>query len=267
MFTCIAMVALRSNVQMTQLWNLMMLESHWNPGELMDAMQHVVLSQRQDIIAGQVGVEKNHQKRQKLDDNAAIHYQALLTFTGIFLYFQKHTKPSIATGMMKRIKKCWKALMFMLALMLNPFEGISQFGDKVVISPFTLHTILLEAYKATWTRKEQEVSEAFMNYLSSKGRFNDWEKNKEVFQHVHGDNPLAMWSAFLQIPSISELADLSMLLLGISMNQARLEQSFSDLKIKKTQLWNHLKLPKLEKMAKVGANICTSQKEARFVEA
>lgn len=157
-----------------------------------------------------------------------------------------------------------------------------------------------QAYKATWTRKEQEVSEAFMNYLSSKGRFNDWEKNKEVFQHVHvsdfslyqwhktyqaqGDNPLAMWSAFLQIPSISELADLSMLLLGISMNQARLEQSFSDLKIKKTQLWNHLKLPKLEKMAKVcmrvwksyyygltcfqvGANICTSQKEARFVEA
>lgn len=149
--------------------------------DLKDAMQHVVLSQRQDIIAGQVGVEKNHQKRQKLDDNAAIHCeliddrgfwhqlksviddiepiclglnmnqtdvmhpdQALLTFTGIFLYFQKHTKPSIATGMMKRIKKCWKALMFMLALMLNPFEGISQFGDKVVISPFTLHTILLE---------------------------------------------------------------------------------------------------------------------------
>ena len=73
--------------------------------------------------------------------------QALLTFAGIFLYFQRHSKQSVANGMMKRIEKRWKALdqlMFVLALVLNPFEGVARFGDKAAVSPFTLHTILLE---------------------------------------------------------------------------------------------------------------------------
>jgi hypothetical protein len=48
---------------------------------------------------------------------------------------------------MKRVEKPWKAFdqpMFILALVLNPFEGVSWFGDKAAISPFTLHTVLLE---------------------------------------------------------------------------------------------------------------------------
>ena len=60
-----------------------------------------------------------------------------------------------------------------------------------------------------------------------------------------------MWKAFLRTPSISELADFAILLLSMSINQAGLERSFSDLKIKKTRLRNRLKLPKLEKMVKV----------------
>jgi len=151
---------------------------------LKDPMRRAVISRRQDIVAGQVGAEKNCQKRQKLEDNAIAHCeliddggfwhclksvvddlepiwlglnmnqmdamhpdQALLTFAGIFLYFQKHAKLSVATGMAKRIEKRWKALdqpMFVLALVLNPFEGLSRFGDKAAVSPFTLHSILLE---------------------------------------------------------------------------------------------------------------------------
>lgn len=53
------------------------------------------------------------------------------------------------------------------------------------------------------------------------------------------------------VPSVYELADFATLLLGISVNQAGLERSFSDLKIKKTRLRNCMKLPRLEKMAKV----------------
>lgn len=93
-----------------------------------------------------------------------------------------------------------------------------------------------------------------------------------------------MWRAFLPTPSISELADFAILLLGISVNQAGLERSFSDLKIKKTCLRNQMRLPTLEKMAKVriivqnthcahshmhwqvGADIRTSHKEAGFVD-
>jgi hypothetical protein len=60
-----------------------------------------------------------------------------------------------------------------------------------------------------------------------------------------------MWKAFLTTTSTYELADFAILLLSISVNQAGLERSFSDLKIKKTRLRNRLKLPRLEKMAKV----------------
>ncbi len=75
-----------------------------------------------------------------------------------------------------------------------------------------------------------------------------------------------MWKAFLQTPSISELADFAILLLSMSVNQAGLERNFSDLKIKKTRLRNCLKLPRLEKMAKVRADIRALQKEAGFIE-
>ncbi|KDR79064.1 hypothetical protein GALMADRAFT_138021 [Galerina marginata CBS 339.88] len=105
-----------------------------------------------------------------------------------------------------------------------------------------------------------------MSYLSSKGPFKDWEINKESFQRVHGDNPLIMWKTYLETPSTSELADLAIQLLSMSVNQAGLEHNFSDLKIKKMRLRNRLKLPKLKKMAKVGADICASDKEAGFIE-
>ncbi|KAF8883353.1 hypothetical protein CPB84DRAFT_1850995 [Gymnopilus junonius] len=152
--------------------------------DLKDALRRAVISRRDDIISAQVGAEKNHQKKQKLEDEAmnqcdliddggfwrhlkavvddlepiclginlnqmdALHPdQALLTFAGIFLYFQKHSNPSIAAGMTKRVEKCWKALdqpMFILALVLNPFEGVSHFGNKAAVSPFTLNTVLLQ---------------------------------------------------------------------------------------------------------------------------
>ena len=147
-------------------------------------MRRAVISRKGDIISAQVGAEKNPQKKMKLRDDAISHCdliddrdfwcrlktviddlepiclgtnmnqsdamrpdQALLTFAGIFLHFSKHSKPAVAAGMSKRIEKRWKALdqpMFILALVLNPFEGISRFGDKAAVTPFTLNTVLLE---------------------------------------------------------------------------------------------------------------------------
>ena len=124
-------------------------------------------------------------------------------------------------------------------------------------------------YNVTRLRKEREVSEAFLSYLSSKGPFEDWETNKESFRQVHvsiyryqhninthilfckGENPITMWSAFLHTPPIHELADFAIRLLCMSVNQAGLERNFSDLKIKKTRLRNRMTIPRLEKMAKV----------------
>jgi len=60
-----------------------------------------------------------------------------------------------------------------------------------------------------------------------------------------------MWNAFIKTPSVLELADFTVCLFGMSVNQAGLERNFSDLKIKKTRLRNRLTLLRLEKMAKV----------------
>ena len=112
--------------------------------DLKDPLHRGVISRREDIISAQVGAEKNRQKKQKLEDDAIAHCelvddggfwrrlkavvddlepiclginmnqtdalhpdQALLTFAGIFLYFQKHSKPLVAAGMMKRVEKRW----------------------------------------------------------------------------------------------------------------------------------------------------------------
>ncbi|KAF5387115.1 hypothetical protein D9615_001638 [Tricholomella constricta] len=293
--------------------------------DLKESMRCAVIQRRMDIISAQVGAEKNRQRRQKLEDDANYHCeliddggfwcrlksivddlepicfglnmnqadamhpdQALLTFAGIFLYFQRHSKRVVADRMMKRIEKRWKALdqpMFVLTLVLNPFEGVSHFGDKAGISPFMLNTILLQTYHRVHSRppkvprseneeleylarqrqKEREVSESFLAYLSGKGEFEDWEKNKVLFERVHGSDPLSMWKAFLKTPLVSELADFAILLLSMSVNQAGLERNFSDLRIKKTCLRNRLKLSRLEKMAKVGADIQAAHQEVGFI--
>ncbi|KAF9566803.1 hypothetical protein CPC08DRAFT_682210 [Agrocybe pediades] len=294
--------------------------------DLKDPLRLAVISRKDEIIAAQVGAEKNRAKKDKLEKDATTHCdliddggfwrrlkavvddlepiclglnlnqtdamrpdQALLTFAGIFLYFRKHQNKRLGDGMAKRIEKRWKALdqpMFVLALVLNPFEGVTRFGTEAAVHPFTLNTILLETfrrvksrppktprteeeegrYNEELNRKEREVSEAFMSYISSIHEFADWESNKETFQRVHGKNPVAVWQTFLSQPRIRELADFAILLLGMSVNQAGLERDFSDLKIKKTRLRNRLKLPRLEKMSKVGANIRASHKLNGFVE-
>jgi hypothetical protein len=42
-----------------------------------------------------------------------------------------------------------------------------------------------QEYREMWAKKEREVSESFMAYLSSKGAFEDWEENKETFRQVN----------------------------------------------------------------------------------
>ncbi|KAG6908652.1 hypothetical protein DXG01_003745 [Tephrocybe rancida] len=247
---------------------------------LKDAMRQAVILRKEDIISGQVGVEKNRQKLEKLKQEALKYCdliddggfwrrlvavvedvepiclgvnmnqtdalrpdQALITFAGIFLYFQKHPTWAVAIGMAKRLEKRWSALdqlMFILALVLNLFERLSRFGDKAKVTQFTLHTVLLETYRRvrSWppknersaeeealyqeekAAKEKSVSNSFFSYLAGKGAFVDWEENKAAFEHVNGDDPLAMWTAFRDELSTAELVDFAITLLSISVNQA-----------------------------------------------
>jgi hypothetical protein len=72
--------------------------------------------------------------------------EVLLTLAGIFLHFDAHPVPEVANGMKKRIKKRWKDCdqpLFILAVILNPFEGFSHFGDRAGMNHFLCNRLLI----------------------------------------------------------------------------------------------------------------------------
>ncbi|KAJ6595994.1 hypothetical protein B0H10DRAFT_1828712 [Mycena sp. CBHHK59/15] len=192
--------------------------------QLKGSTRQAAILRRNDIIAAQVGAEKNKKKRKKMEDEAnkfcdlfdnpsfwkdlqtiaddiePICYitninqgektradQVLLGFAGVYLHFKQHTDRAVATGMMKRIEKRWAAMdqhFFIMAMVLNPYERVSRFGDQAGVSVFTLRAVLIELYRRIKSRpppgpltpeqqtalddeklaKEAEVSQAFLKY-------------------------------------------------------------------------------------------------------
>jgi hypothetical protein len=65
--------------------------------------------------------------------------QVLLSLAGMFLRMVDHPEPDVAAGMTKRLEKRWKDCdqpLFLLALILNPFEQLSCFGPKAALNHF-----------------------------------------------------------------------------------------------------------------------------------
>ncbi|KAJ7899690.1 hypothetical protein B0H13DRAFT_2336946 [Mycena leptocephala] len=214
--------------------------------------------------------------------------QVLLGFAGFFLHFKRHADPAIASGMTKWIEKRWAAMdqpFFIMALVLNPYERVSRFGDEAGVSVFTLRAVLMDLYKrvksrpppgpmsleqevahaAQKTAKEAEVSQAFLKYMGSIGVFADFEDQRVDFEQTHGNNPVLVWEVMLASPDVRELADFAILILGIVVNQGSNERDFSDFKIK-TRLRNRLSFAKTGKMSKVGASIRAEHLAAGFVK-
>lgn len=151
--------------------------------ELKVPLRHAAYLRRQDIVDAQLGAEKNKKAINKItatantqcdlienndfwsslqtvvDDIEPICYatninqadrtrpdQVLLSFAGLFRHFSSHKNRSVSKGMLARIEKRWAALdqpMFILCLVLNPYEGLDRFGDKAGINVFILNTELL----------------------------------------------------------------------------------------------------------------------------
>jgi len=62
-----------------------------------------------------------------------------LTIAGIYLYFSAHPEPEVRQHMCSWLER-WKdcdQLLFMLALVLNPYEGLSAF-EMTGLSSFNL---------------------------------------------------------------------------------------------------------------------------------
>ncbi|KAJ7095504.1 hypothetical protein C8R44DRAFT_749063 [Mycena epipterygia] len=65
--------------------------------------------------------------------------QVLLSLVGMFLPLVEHPEPEVAAGMTARLEKRWKDSdqpLFLLALILNPFEKLSCFGPNAGLNYF-----------------------------------------------------------------------------------------------------------------------------------
>jgi hypothetical protein len=72
--------------------------------------------------------------------------QVFLTLVGMYLHFSLHPIPEVTTRMIKRLEKRWKDCdqpLFLLALFLNPFKGLSCFGEQAGMDHFRCNMLLL----------------------------------------------------------------------------------------------------------------------------
>jgi len=72
--------------------------------------------------------------------------QVLLTLVGMFLHCNAHPEPKVVKGMMKRLEQHWKDCdqpIFLLALILNTFKGLTCFGEQAGLNHFKCLSMLL----------------------------------------------------------------------------------------------------------------------------
>jgi hypothetical protein len=65
----------------------------------------------------------------------------------MFLRMVEHPEPEVATGMTARLEKRWKDCdqpLFLLALILNPFEKLACFGPKAGLNHFSCLDLLVK---------------------------------------------------------------------------------------------------------------------------
>jgi hypothetical protein len=149
---------------------------------LKSPIRNAILTDRDAIVEAQVGAEKNRRKAEDLRADAIAHCESvesngwwdrldrvivdmehicyltniaqsdhvrpdqfLLALAGLFLHFLAHPNRNLGQKMCQRIEKRWKELdqaVFILALVLNPFDNLTHFGDKANIDVFVLSTEL-----------------------------------------------------------------------------------------------------------------------------
>ncbi|KAJ6629071.1 ribonuclease H-like domain-containing protein [Mycena sp. CBHHK59/15] len=193
--------------------------------------------------------------------------QVLLTIAGIYLRFAEHPEEEVRVSMLKRLEKRWKDCdqsVFLLALILNPFEKLSCFGPNANLNQIKCRNMLLMVYRRVRSRpdnkdtpaerdvKEKAVSKAFMQYLAGTGDFvdiNDWE------EMAGNTDPIQVWEALVDSGHLAELARFAVEILTIVANQAGCERTFSRTKIEQSDRRNRLGLAKIDKRAKIRADL------------
>ncbi|KAJ6610956.1 ribonuclease H-like domain-containing protein [Mycena sp. CBHHK59/15] len=113
--------------------------------------------------------------------------------------------------------------------------------------------------------KEQEISRAFIKYLSGTGDFIEldvveWEA---TYDNV---DPIMVWEALRGSKEVAELAVFAIQIFQIVANQAGCERTFSRVKLEQTDHRNRLTLDKLDKRTKISAHILAEHQRASLVK-
>jgi hypothetical protein len=88
--------------------------------------------------------------------------QVLLTIAGIYLRFAEHPEEEVRVSMLKRLEKRWKDCdqsVFLLALILNPFEKLSCFGPNANLNQIKCRNMLLMVSDSLTSRVYVQLSE------------------------------------------------------------------------------------------------------------
>lgn len=85
--------------------------------------------------------------------------QVILSLVGMYLHFCEHPIDHVRLGMMKCIGKWWKDCdqpFYLITLILNPFEGLSAFGDKAAMDHFKCNNVLMQVrvLRSGWRDRE-----------------------------------------------------------------------------------------------------------------
>ncbi|KAJ6523763.1 hypothetical protein B0H19DRAFT_1085619 [Mycena capillaripes] len=102
----------------------------------------------EDIVPICYGTNVNQKDSTRAD-------QLLLRLVGMFLSTLGHPEPEVASGMTARFEKRWKdcdRLLFLLALLLNPFEQLWWFGLRVGINHFNCVDLLVSMWQQMSSR-------------------------------------------------------------------------------------------------------------------
>ncbi|KAJ7136219.1 ribonuclease H-like domain-containing protein [Mycena filopes] len=195
--------------------------------------------------------------------------QVLLTIAGIFLRFADHAEAEVRTSMLKRLEKRWKDCdqpVFLLALILNPFEKLTCFGPAANLNQLKCGKLLVLLYRrinaqpdnddtpAERVIKEKALSKSFMQYLAGTGDFTDFDPVswEEIYENT---DPIRVWEALEDSTHLADLAKFAITILSIVANQAGCERTFSRTKIEQADHRNRLSLDKMDKRTKVRADI------------
>ncbi|KAJ6484889.1 ribonuclease H-like domain-containing protein [Mycena sanguinolenta] len=159
--------------------------------------------------------------------------QVLLTLAGLYLHYVDHPEPEVSTSLVARLEKRWKACdqpLFLVALILNPFEGLSCFGPRAKFDHFKATSIVTALYRRIMgypgnkdspeqrSAKERSVSHSMLEYLSSTGGFQNWEDARNDFEVDFGKDPIMVWTALKW--STRELALFAILILKVVIKAA-----------------------------------------------